>query len=135
MKPDRRHLHEKAMQAAISVTLALGVACAPKPQPFEGSGPEGNVDAADPDDSSDSADPGGGADTAATSDTGDTGAPGADLGDCLGIADMTELAACCEALAAACDAAYPDDWEAAYDCAWGGATGCTPWGPAVPPVA
>ena len=133
MNSERRVLHEKAMQAAISVTLALGVACSPKPRPFDGDA-DGTV----------SVDTGAARDTGAASGGADAG--GADTGGadtaspepsdtCADIIDMTELMACCEALAAACDARFPDDWEAAYECAWGAETGCTPWGPPVPPVA
>lgn len=139
MHPTRADLHQKAMQAAISVTLALGVACGQPPQPFE-KDPTGTASAAD------SAEPSGtdtaagdtaseAADDTAAGDTaaGDTGTP--TLGTCVGIVDPAELTACCAALSAACDAAFPDDWEAAYECAWGAASGCTPWGPPVPPVA
>ncbi len=116
MHPTRADLHQKAMQAAISVTLALGVACGQPPEPFE-KDPTGTA----------------ASDTASDDGAEDTGTPA--LGTCVGIVEPVELYACCAELSEDCDAAFPDDWKAAYECARGAASGCTPWGPPVPPVA
>lgn len=72
-------------------------------------------------------------------DTGfaDTGGPPGPP-DCVGI-PSSEVADCCMALDAWCAEEHGEDHEAYAVCYWGpeydGSTGCSPWGPPVPPRA
>jgi hypothetical protein len=132
----RADLHLRALQAALSATLALGLgACAGKPSAGPGGGA---LTGADSGAAVDGADSGGLAE-----DSGglaeDSGGDAEDSGGATGLEGCAEvppeaLADCCLDLQAACAAAFPADFDAAYDCAFGAATGCTPWGPPVPPA-
>jgi hypothetical protein len=126
----RADLHLRALQAALSATLALGLgACAGKPT---GGGPGGGaLTAGDSGAAVDGADSSGLAEDSG-GDAEDSG--GGDLAEgCVDVAPEA-LADCCLDLQASCTLSFPDDFDAAYDCAFGPATGCTPWGPPVPPA-
>ncbi len=129
----RADLHLRALQAALSATLALGLgACADTPT---AGGPGGGaLTGADSGAVADDTGPG--------EDSGvdgvDSGGATADTGGAAGEATCADvppeaLADCCLDLQADCTLRFPDDFDAAYDCAFGPASGCTPWGPPVPP--
>jgi hypothetical protein len=130
----RADLHLRALQAALSATLALGLgACVEKPSTGPGGGALTGADSGAAVD---------GADGGEVEDSGgeveDSGGEVEDSGGATGLEGCAEvppeaLFDCCVDLQVACAAAFPDDSDAAYDCAFGPASGCTPWGPPVPP--
>ena len=150
------NLRRKALTAASSVVLAFGLgACVTKSpededkddQSYSAIGDDGDTDdggetgGGDTDDGGETGggetgDSGGtdsGEDTG-SGDTGmeDTGTPGAP--DCYDVASE-DRAECCDALWEWCTEIYGEDEDALYECAWGDESGCTPWGPPVPPQA
>ncbi len=124
--PSRRELHRKALMAAGSVVLALGIGGCAGASAYE-------VD-------DDGFFSGRAADDTALSSADDTGSDcdgGDDVPDCLGIDDGEEWAACCSELAEWCAEEHPHNDDAMMACTYGedfdGSTGCIPWGPPVPP--
>ena len=154
-RPTPLTIHEKALRAALSVTLALS-ACGPK----GGGGAETTLTGADGGGVGGDGADGTGADGAdgtgadgtgadGTDGTDGTGADGTDGtgadgtdggsgvspvdGSCAHHTDTDALFACCTELDLECQAAFPDDWDAWYSCVYGPETGCIPWGPPAPP--
>ena len=140
-------LRRKALTAASSVVLAFGIgACVTKSPEDEdtddqtysaieddGGGETGGSEGGETGGSEGGSGTGSGEDTG-SDDTGleDSGTPVAP--DCLDVA-AEDRGECCDALMEWCYELYADDEEALYDCAWGDESGCSPWGPPVPPQA
>ncbi len=129
MRTDTDHIRRKALLAASSVVLAMGLVACP------------TIDKGDEDDdggetATDSGgitgDDAGGTDTAAM----DTGS---DKPTCVGVEDPELYEACCNGLREWCEEVVGSDEEAINECVYGpdfdGSTGCIPWGPPVPPQA
>ena len=119
---DRDELRRQALQAAASVALALTTGCggarAPSVAP--------------------SVDPAAGTAPAPAAAAGPIGVPAAEPVSCADPA-VTDITACCHALRVSCTERFGDeDPEAAMACLFGdgfsGLTGCSPWGPPVPPA-
>ncbi len=155
-------IHRKALVAASSVVLAMGLgACArapvesnDKPGAITDAGEFGAT--ADPpgettdgttgsttDSTTDHGGTGGSTGTVSTTETtstrpGDDGGTTSEAPDCT-ISPPEELVLCCEDLMAWCTDAFDPASTEWADCVYGpgfdGSTGCIPWGPAVPPAA
>ena len=160
MSIDKDLLRRKALVAAGSVVLALGLGACTVPTKADtgASGDSSPTDTGKAADSDDTGSASGDTDTGAVdTDSGpvDTDSGGAETGgkdtdtapvdtdtasakkpDCT-IMD-TGIAACCEALSEWCNDAYGADRSAVDTCIYGpdydGSTGCIPWGPPVPPA-
>lgn len=108
---DTNQLHAKALAAASSVVLALGLTACDLGSEYG----------------------------TAAADTADTGTCEVDETwlSCES-ADPDALIDCCQKLAKVCLALHPIDQEAQSACTYGpdydGSTGCIPWGPPVPPA-
>lgn len=113
----REELRRKALLSAGSVVLALGLgACGPKAPSAEAAG-------------------GGEAASPARAEA-QAVEPAEEAESCDDIA-WQEVSSCCEELRARCSERHGDGGQGWVDCAFGpdmdGSTGCTPWGPPVPP--
>ena len=138
------NLRRKALTAASSVVLAFGIGACVTKSPEDEDTDDQTYSAIEDDGGGEGGEAGSGSETGdsgtgsgedtGSDDTGleDTGTPGAP--DCTDVASE-ERGECCDALMDWCYELYGDDEEALYDCAWGDESGCSPWGPPVPPRA